>query len=251
MHESDGMHVDEGVLLALIDGETTSGDDRAHVDACEDCAARLDELRFAARRVAASLADLDAPSPLSEMPDGLRQAVADAPTPIGRPLARRGRVGGRSVAAAAGLILVLAAGAYAIPGSPVRTFVDGSVAAIGDLFGGDAGPVDPGPSQVAVEPVDGRVLVTVLDASEDLRVTIRTGEAARATVSARNARFGVEAGEIRVTDAAGDLAVELPAGTAGVVTVNGTEVARSSAEGLVRLPGADRVPAAIVVQTSG
>lgn len=251
MHDVDSMHVDEGVLLALIDGEATAGDDRAHVDACEECASRLEELRFAVRRVSASLADLDGPSPLSEMPDRLRRAVADAPTPIDRPAVRRGAVGRRSIAAAAGLVLVVAAGAYAVPGSPVKDFVDGSFAAISDLFGGDAGPADPGPSRVAVQPVDDRVQVTIEDATADLRVTIRLVASAAATVSARNPRFSVEVGEIRVNDAAGDLSVELPAGVSGVVTVNGTEVARASAEGLVRLPGADSVPAAIVVETSG
>ncbi len=251
MQEVDGMHVDEGVLLALIDGEETPGDSRAHMDACEECATRLEELRFAARRVEGALSELDVASPLMEMPDRLREALRDTPRSIETAPSRRRIVGGRSIATAASLILVLAAGAYAIPGSPVRGIVDGSFTALQNLFGGDAGPVDPGPSQVAVEPVDGQVLVTIRDASADLRVTIRAVQSGQATVSARNARFGVEAGEIRVDDSSGDLTVELPATAIGLVEVNGTEVARSSDGAVTRLPGADVVPAAIVVETSG
>jgi hypothetical protein len=187
------------------------------------------------------------------MPEALREAAKGAVTPIetARPdprLRREPRRRGRSVATAAGLVFVLAAGAYAIPGSPVRSFVDQS---IGTLFGGDQGPVDPGPSQVAVAPVDGAIHVVIQGATAGLRVTIRVVASERASVSAREARFSTRAGEIRVSDAAGDLTVEIPSSATGTVDVNGVPVARSVNGVINRLPAADDSPAVILVETAG
>ncbi len=187
------------------------------------------------------------------MPEALREAAKNAITPIDtasrEPRVRRGpQRRGRSLAAAAGLVFVLAAGAYAIPGSPLRSFLNQS---IGALLGGDQGPVDPGPSQVAVTPVDGVIRVVIEGATANLRVTIRVIESTRASVSAREARFGTRAGEIRVRDAAGDLTVEIPSSATGTVEVNGVPVARSVNGDLTRLPAADDSPAAILVETAG
>jgi hypothetical protein len=239
------MHVDEGALLALIDGESVPGEDaRGHVDSCEACAQKLEELRFADRRAKGALESLDSGSPWTEMPEALCVAARTAVTPIDS--ARRNSLRlGRSVAAAAGLVLVVAAGAYAIPGSPVRSFVERT------FFGGEQGPADPGPSQVAVDPVDGAVTVVVTGATSGLRVTIRPVSARRASVSARDARFAVEAGEIRVSDATGDLTIELPASATGTVEIDGAPVARSTAGSVTRLPAADDSPAVILVETSG
>lgn len=257
MQDTNGTHLEDAALLALIDGESTAGeaDARVHLESCETCAARLEALRFVDRRVSAALAELDVDPPWSEMPEALRRAAREAATPIEsardgvsivprrRPLERW-----RAVVAAAGLVFVLAVGAAALPGSPVRDFVSRSFDA---LFGGDAGPTDPGPTQISVDPVGGAVTVSVLGATADLRVVIRRGTSGRAAVSAREARFSVEAGEIRVTDARGDLAVELPAGVEAVVRVDGTEVARSRDGTIERLSGADAVDAAIVIETTG
>ncbi|MDH3732511.1 MAG: hypothetical protein OEU54_03215 [Gemmatimonadota bacterium] len=252
MHAADGIHVDDGALLALIDGESAPGaEPRTHVDSCDDCARRMEELRFASRRLAGALESVDTPSPLTEMPDELRDAAAAAVTPIHSAWRRRLR-GGRSVAAAAGLILVLAAGAYAVPGSPLRSIVSRSVDALGSLFGGDTvGPIDPGPSAVGVDPVDGAVTVSIEGATDDLRVTIRLVDTSRASVSARGASFVGQPGRLRVTDAAGDMTVELPTAAEGTVEVNGAPVARSTGGAITRLPGADLVPAVIVVETAG
>ncbi|MFV1988329.1 MAG: hypothetical protein ACC682_13695 [Gemmatimonadota bacterium] len=248
MHDVDSMHVDEGVLMALIDGESVSGDDsRSHIDACDDCTRRLEELRFADRSAKGALEALDTPSPWSEMPDALREAKRGAVTPINT-ASRAPRRTGRSVAAAAGLVFVLAGGAYAIPGLPVRSFVDQSIDA---LFGGDQGPADPGPSRVAVEPVDGAIRVVIQGATANLRVTVRSVSAVRASVSARDARFGIESGQIRVSDAAGDLTVEIPSTATGTVEVDGVPVVRSVNGVLTRLPAADESPAVIVVETAG
>lgn len=257
MQDTNGMHLEDAALLALIDDESTAGeaDARVHLESCEDCAARLESLRFVDRRVSAALAELDADPPWSEIPEALRRAAREAVTPIASAredvsiVPRRRRLERwRSVVAAAGLIFVLAVGVTALPGSPVRDFVSRS---FGALFGGDAGPSDPGPSRVSVEPVAGAVTVSILGATADLRVVIRRGTSGRAAVSAREARFSVEAGVVRVTDARGDLTVELPAGVEAVVRVDDTEVARSRDGTIERLSGADAVDAAIVVETTG
>ena len=130
-------HVDDGALLALLDGELSAEERRRvenHATGCAVCAARRDELRFAVRRVTSALEVMDVPAAWVEMPEALREAARSAPVPLASARAARsgwrigwriGWMGRRSVAVAAGLTLLLAAGAYAVPGSPVRGWVDG------------------------------------------------------------------------------------------------------------------------------
>lgn len=220
-------------LLAFLDGELDADERRtmrAHLDASPEDARRLDELRFASRRVSAALESLDVPAPWAEMPPALRDAARRAPRSITSAprVGRAARFGGRSALTAAALILILAAGAYAVPGSPLRGLVSRSVEAIGSLIGGEpTGPADPGPSEVAVEPANGVVRVAISGPGSELRVTIAGTRNERANVSARNASFRVEAGRIDVTDARGDVRVELPLDAMrAVVEVDGVEVAR-------------------------
>ena len=244
-------------LLAFLDGELSADERRqmrAHLDASAEDARRLDELRFAGRRITAALESLDVPVPWSEMPERLREAARLAPRPIesARGARRAPRFGGRSAVAAAGLILVLAAGAYAVPGSPLRGFLSRSVEAIGALVGSPEGPADPGPSEVAVDPVDGMVRISIAGPAPDLRVTVAATSGPRANVSAREARFHVEAGRIDVTGARGDIRVELPRGAArAVLEVDGVEVARLVDGALELTPDAGRGPAEILLDPAG
>ncbi|MDX1396474.1 MAG: hypothetical protein R3195_18985 [Gemmatimonadota bacterium] len=251
MHDTHSMHVDDGALLALIDGELAPDDEaRPHIGSCDECSRKLDELRFVARRVTGALEALDTPTPLTVAPVRPVEVTDASVTPItaARGAARPGRRPARSVAAAAGLVLVLAAGAYAIPGSPVRSAVDRTVEAI---FGGDAGPVDPGPTQVAVEPAEGAVRVVIEQSDPELRVTVRVVATPTARVSARDARFGIESGEIRVSGAGGDLTVELPSAASGTVELDGVPIARALDGVVTRLDAADDVAATIIVEAGG
>lgn len=263
MNIRENTHLDDGALLALLDGELDAEAQRhaeAHAGSCAECAERRDELVGAGRRLSAMLEAGDAPSPWAEMPEALRRAHRDAPRSITSARSSRrarssraGWVGRRSIATAAGLTLMLAAGAYAFPGSPVRGWVDDGIESITTLLGaGDSEPAESRPSVVSVEPDGGSVRVSVIGASAGLRVTITLTDASSAAVSARQASFRVESGLIEITGASGDLIISLPRGAvAGSVEVNGVEVARLEGGELLRTVTAEPGPAEIVVQTGG
>jgi hypothetical protein len=250
----DGKHPNDEALLALLDGEVPAaarGDLDAHLAACPECSGRLDELRFMARRVTGALESIDVGSPWTDVPPELAAAARGRPTPITSARSSRRRVGRRSVAAAASLVFVLAAGAYAVPGSPIRDLVTRSALAVSSWFGSDTDP-DDGPSAVSVEPVDGAVSIRVNGATSRLRITVRRGSTRAATVSALDSgRFQVESGIIEVTAEAGRLEIELPEGILATVEVDGVVVATQTGRLLARAPAADESPATILVETAG
>jgi anti-sigma factor RsiW len=99
------MHVEEGRLQALLDGEldeVSAADARRHIDGCAECRGQLEELRRDEQLLASVLPSIDHPVPRMRAPRR-------------RPL---------RWAAAIALFLLAAGTAYAIPGSPVRRFVD-------------------------------------------------------------------------------------------------------------------------------
>ncbi len=257
MDTREDRHTDDGALLALLDGELDAEERRrveAHTKRCSECAGRSEELRFAARRLTATLEADDVPSPWVEMPAALRQAYQDAPTPIASARsARAGWVGRHSVATAAGLTLLLAAGAYAFPGSPVRQWVGDGIGSIAALItDDDDAPAEPGLSGVSVEPAGGTVRVSVLDATPGLRVTISLSDDSSAAATASGASFRVESGLIEVSEASDELNISLPrAVTSGSVEVDGIEVARLDGGELRRTEAAETSSAEIVVQSGG
>ena len=259
-------HVDDGALLALLDGELSAEERRRvenHATGCAVCAARRDELRFAVRRVTSALEVMDVPAAWVEMPEALREAARSAPVPLASARAARsgwrigwriGWMGRRSVAVAAGLTLLLAAGAYAVPGSPVRGWVDGGVEALAAWIA--SGPEEPGqagPSQVSVEPDDdGSVRVTVAGGREGLRLTIRLTDGEQASVRALDVNFHVEPGVIEVSGAADEILVTLPRGAAsGSVMIDDSEVVRLEGGELRRTESADASPVQILLGTDG
>ena len=225
-------HVDDGALLALLDGELTTAERKSveeRVAACPDCTARLDEMRFALRRATAALDLLSVPESRLDMPAALREAARRAPASLAGARARRwARLSRRSVAVAAGITLFVAAGAYAVPGSPVKGWVDSGFDAVAAWIASDpqvAG--DAGPSRVSVDPRDGAVRITVVGGREGARLTVELSDEETATVEARDASFHVEPGVIEVAGAADEIRVTLPRNAAtGSVVIDEREVVR-------------------------
>lgn len=126
---------DSGALRAYLDGEQPEADASAiaaHVEACDECRARLDELNALDTRVGKSFADVagDAPAP-DEAFARLSARLADvstrvvAPTPIGRftrvARSRRASVGS-ALAAALLLVVLLVPGVRAAAASLLQVF---------------------------------------------------------------------------------------------------------------------------------
>jgi anti-sigma factor RsiW len=107
------MHVDEGLLQALLDGEVdqaAAAEARRHIDACTQCRGLLEALRGNDRWLEGVLRSIDHPLP--------RVPVETIVT-----RARRSRRPLRWAAAAA-FVLLAAGTAYALPGSPVRGWIE-------------------------------------------------------------------------------------------------------------------------------
>jgi len=107
------MHVDEGLLQALLDGEVdqaAAAEARRHIDACPQCRGLLEELRGDDRWLEGVLQSIDHPVP--QVPVA---AIATRARRSRRPL---------RWAAAVALLLLAAGTAYALPGSPVRRWID-------------------------------------------------------------------------------------------------------------------------------
>lgn len=223
-------HVSDQRLLAYLDGELEPTGRREvlrHVRACGRCSEELELLRSAGRRLSAALERLDTAPPWEGLPHRVRQALeargrGTIPFPVER------RVGSsashppsrRALATAAAILLLVAGGAAAaIPGSPVRVWVERSVDAVTGLFSGAPavnaaadGPVVPlARPGVAVEPLDGRVHVAILEPAEGVEVRVRITDATVAAVTVSEAGFRTGRGRIEVlAPAAGELIVEIP-----------------------------------------
>lgn len=250
-------HVDDGALLALLDGELTTAERRSvetRLAACPESAARLEEMRFATRRATAALDLLSVPESRREMPAALREAARRAPASLTSARARRwARLSRRSVAVAAGITLLVAAGAYAVPGSPVRGWVDGGIDVVAAWIAGDSQVAgDAGPSRVSVDPREGAVRIMVVGWHEDTRLTVELSDDETATVTARDASFHVEPGVIEVAGAADEIRVTLPRGAAiGSVVIDESEVVRLEGGELRRTDSATASPVEIFLGTDG
>ncbi len=233
------IHVDEGALQALLDGELSAeeryGADR-HLEGCAACRAELNALRSASGELAGALSLLDRRTP---------RARGSVPAqPRARPHPRAWRRG-RSLARAAVLVLGFAAAASAtIPGSPVRGWLGGILAPERETVALSE-PAGPGPAPetriaaaakeapdeeagISVLPAGGEVRIVLRRASPELVVRAVLVDRPRAGVFARgdaaSARFGTGAGRIEVEGAGpGELRIELPrAAYHASVVVNGT-----------------------------
>lgn len=200
------MHMDDGVLIAFVDNELAPPD-RAeaaeHVLGCPVCRERLDELKAASATLTGALAALDA-SP--DMDDGWSR--------VGERLGRQGRAWtARSLVRAAGLILVVAAGASAaVPGSPVRSWIRTAVAPA-PTAESPAGTLDT-TSGVSIAPVDGRIEVVVVEPGPGTRLRVRAVDAEQATVVVPDPgtppEFRTSPGRIEVQGVSGLVEIDVP-----------------------------------------
>jgi hypothetical protein len=161
--------------------------------------------------------------------------------------------------AAVFLVGVAAAAAAAVPGSPVRGWVEELRApeapVARTLPPQRAAPPRPDPAPeagVSVEPLDGAVRVALRGAADEVLVRAEVVEGPRAGVyaigPAATARFRTAPGAIEVDGVqGGELRIELPrAARSASVTVNGREYVRKEADQLrLSVPSADRSPSAI------
>jgi hypothetical protein len=227
-------HVDDGMLLALLDGELevgAAGEVERHLQECGECRAEMERLRSAAGLFSTSLAESDVPAPATS--DISAQALRRRGTR--RPEKRRWQ----DLRRAAVLVMGFAAAASAtIPGTPVNRWIremvdpparlametDTADAAVAVLETAEEVADESG---VSVLPDDGSVRVVLREATAELRVKAVLVESARAGVyasgSAAAARFSTGPGVIEVVGAAGgELRIELPqSARVATVEVNG------------------------------
>ena len=107
------MHVEEGLLQALLDGEVdqaAAAEARHHIDGCTQCHGLLEELRGDDQWLDGVLRSIDHPLPRVSL-----ETIATRARRSSRPL---------RWAAAAAFVLLAAGTAYALPGSPVRRWIE-------------------------------------------------------------------------------------------------------------------------------
>jgi anti-sigma factor RsiW len=246
------MHIDEGRLMAYVDGELPETDfDQVglHLGACLSCRAELSRLTALASEFSAAVAEVQPPSRGSLYAPGETRVRPGWET-LRRALPR----------AAVFLVGVAAAAAAAVPGSPVRGWLDDALAPAApasDARPAPAAATAPAPTPaleagVSVEPLDGSVRVVVRGAAGDVVVHAEIVDGPRAGVyaagTAASARFGTGPGRIEVSEVAGgELRVELPrAALRATVTVNGEEYLKKEADQLrLAVPAAGRSATAV------
>jgi hypothetical protein len=231
-------HLEEGTMLAIRDRELIAGDARAHVAECGHCRTTLEELERRADMIASALRALDGPLEVERAKAAVRARLdarwdADR-VPAGRWRAHLGR--------AAAILLLAAGAAYALPGSPVRGWIDGRV-------GGDGATAVP----AAVQEVSGEGAIEVgLDAGRIQVVlsglppgstldVVWTDRATARIVAAAGTSFSFGEGRAEAVVPPGPVRVELPRGASAVsIEVDGRMYLRGAADGLdVLVPAAE------------
>lgn len=223
-------HVDDGTLQAYADGELPLPDRVAaerHLSECGECSSALSHLTSVSRLFSAAVAQVDRPAPVELAYAGISRSRAP------RLRDRSWRVAAR----AAALILGVATAAYAaVPGSPIRAWLEEALGVVRQPERVATAPTAPPvalPDEgamaagVSVLPADGIVRVVLVDAPAGLRIRARISDGERAEVfasgEAATARFQTGVGRIEVLQPGpGEVTIALPlAATEATVTVNG------------------------------
>lgn len=234
---SDTMqHFETGLLQAHLDGELYGPESEQlvlHLADCAECRHELEELDAASRQVAEAIS-------------ALRRPMAPASMPFGGAEAARASGGGwAALPRAAVLVLGFAAAASAaVPGSPVRGWLESLLAPAapdGVLPPAVVAEDANGLSETGVSvPVESRtVRIAIDDAARGVEVTTTMAAGPRAGVfasgSAASARFTTGPGRIGVLGASGgELRIEIPAtATSASVHVDGRLYVRME-DGMLR-----------------
>lgn len=279
-------HMEEGTLIAYLDGELDAPERTRvarHLRSCEACIEALEGLRSAARRLTTALERLDVPPPA-----WLGPAVRDAAAGGGRTEGRAARAGaapgpgsggaglgsaappgpgsgdGRAAPAvrrwliAASLLFVAGTAAAAVPGSPVRAWVERQLDDVARVLGaGETGEgvvvatdsVATTGAGVAIRPT-ASLEVVIRDPAEGTWVTVRVVEDDRASVHASGARYRTSSDRIEVLGpAGGEVRVEIPARLerAGI-QVDGRPLLRKEGSNLRVLAPADSADTEVVFE---
>jgi len=245
-------HLGESTLQALLDGELSPPERaaaEAHLGTCPACAAELRDLRALHERATGLLARLDTPAPVAQAQMRMRARRHRAARAIHWP---------QALLKAAVLVLGFAGvAAAAVPGSPVRAWIESNVLphaarpatpvlVVADSAAVAAPPADASePTGVSIG-LDGEVMrVVITDASPKLEIVAKLVDSDLAGVLARGpmtkgARFRTSPGRIEVLNAgAGTLEVKLPrSAVRAAVEVNGRVYVSKHGESLVVQPAA-------------
>ena len=243
-------HLSDGALLALRDRTLALHDasDAAHLSVCAECTAALAEVERRSVRVERALSAIDGSFDLESARATVRGRIES-----GTSTERRGALwSGRHLARAAGVLLVLAGGAAALPGSPLRVW-------LADRATAEQGAAPEGAVE-AIQPVGAPETTSVRVPAGDVGVVVslegvRVGDMVEVAVGAAGevglvapagTVFATGAGRISGRVAPGDVRVELPPGVEGSVVVNGRTLVRSGVQGLEPLAPVDsRAPRAV------
>jgi hypothetical protein len=176
------IHVDEGTLQAWMDGELSGvarAETEAHVASCPACAATAHTLRVLSARAHEALMLLgDAPEATPVLAAGIRHG------------ARSGRLRVRAIPAgllrAAAVVLIFGGVvAAAIPGSPLRRWIESSLRdetpAVPTVDTTSPPPVVEAPPRIepvqetgaSIQPADGILLIRLQDVGPDTEVMVR------------------------------------------------------------------------------
>lgn len=247
-------HMDEGTLIAYLDGELDAPERTRvarHLRSCEACTDALDGLRSAARRLTTALERLDVPPPAWLGPSGRGAPGPRSGDGRAAPAVRRWLI-------AASLLLVAGTAAAAVPGSPVRAWMERQLDDVARVFGaGETGEgvvvatdsVAAAGAGVAIRPT-ASLEVVIRDPAEGTWVVVRVVEDDRASVHASGARYRTSSDRIEVLGPAGGaVRVEIPARLerAGI-QVDGRPLLRKEGSNLRVLAPADSADAEVVFE---
>lgn len=230
-------HPDEGVILALLDGEPVEKreDLQAHLESCPQCRALAEAQGLQMRTLSGALSLLDCDPPMADA----RSRVLAAGRSMAEPR-RKYRV--PLPLAASRAVLITGGALSALPGSPVRSWV-------ADQWGSSqaASPSETlaltGPGNQAAEAdLAGATILPTADGmnlyirggSDGAEVIVRLVDGDQAGIFAgEGTRFRTEEGILEAVDPPGEVRVEIPRGITSVTLfVNGRVFLRQTSDGL-------------------